>query len=169
MQEIVTSKLVDMAEVYPVYKKPTFTTIPRSLKSGASRIPPQDKSEAIVVHDNTGKQKKSSSQHTRSEKVKANIKGKQLGKDKKKICVLCQQFGGNPNYHTAKDCYRHKVITPSKTQTPYKHPTGGHMSMEDLYTSNLKLTKKLKKYKKQKGKHRIAYKLESLDSDSDAS
>eukprot|EP00957_Ditylum_brightwellii_P118460 9034896-Ditylum_brightwellii.AAC.1 len=55
-------------------------------------------------------------------KVKANAKSKLPDKDKRKICVLCQQFGGNPNHHTAKDCYRHK------------------------------LTKKLKKYKEQKGK-----------------
>eukprot|EP00957_Ditylum_brightwellii_P051360 3895314-Ditylum_brightwellii.AAC.1 len=57
----------------------------------------------------------------------------------------------------------------SKTQTPRKHPTGDHMSMEDLYTSNLKITKKLKKYKKQKGKRRSSYESESLDSDSDSS
>eukprot|EP00957_Ditylum_brightwellii_P136229 10389367-Ditylum_brightwellii.AAC.2 len=61
------------------------------------------KSETIVVDDDTDKQKKSSSQCTKSAKAKANAKGKPPGKDKKKICVLCQQFGGNPNYHTAKD------------------------------------------------------------------
>eukprot|EP00957_Ditylum_brightwellii_P160822 12243452-Ditylum_brightwellii.AAC.1 len=84
--------------------------------------------------------------------------------DEKKICVLCQQFGGNPNYRTAKDCYRHKVIMSSKMQAPHKHPAGDHMSMEDLYISNLKLTKKLKKYKR-KGKHIRSYASESSDSD----
>eukprot|EP00957_Ditylum_brightwellii_P206665 15349419-Ditylum_brightwellii.AAC.1 len=69
---------------------------------------------------------------------------------------------GNPNYHTAKDCYRHKVIASSKMQAPCKHSTGDHMSMEDLYASNLKLTKKLKKFKKQKGKRRSSYELESF-------
>eukprot|EP00957_Ditylum_brightwellii_P036450 2760618-Ditylum_brightwellii.AAC.1 len=54
-------------------------------------------------------------------------------------------------------------------QTPCKCPTGDHMSMEDLYASNLKLTKKLKKYKKQKGKRRSSYESESLDSDSEFS
>eukprot|EP00957_Ditylum_brightwellii_P094873 7225472-Ditylum_brightwellii.AAC.1 len=113
----------------------------------------KQKSETIIVDDNTNKQKKSSSQHTKSAKPKASAKGKPPGKDKKKICVLCQKFGDNPNYHTAKDCYRHKVITSSKMQAPRKHPAGDHMSIEDRYASNLKLTKKLKKYKK-KGKHR---------------
>eukprot|EP00957_Ditylum_brightwellii_P015350 1155409-Ditylum_brightwellii.AAC.1 len=95
------------------------------------------------------------------------MKGKLPGKDKKKTCVLCQQFGGNPNYHTHKACYRHKVITSSKMQAPCKHPAGDHMSMKDLYASNLKLTKKLKKYKR-KGKRRSSYASESLDSDSDS-
>eukprot|EP00957_Ditylum_brightwellii_P079573 6050323-Ditylum_brightwellii.AAC.1 len=128
----------------------------------------KQKSNTVVVDANTDEQKKSSSQRTKSAKVKANAKGKPPGKDKKKICVLCQQFGGNHNYHTAKDCYRHKVIMSSKTQTPCKRSTGDHMSMEDLYASNLKLTKKLKKFKKQKGKHRSSYVLESLGSDSDS-
>eukprot|EP00957_Ditylum_brightwellii_P160375 12208823-Ditylum_brightwellii.AAC.1 len=102
----------------------------------------KQKSETIVVDDDTDKEKKSSSQRTKNAKAKANTKGKPPGKDKKKICVLCQQFGGNPNYHTTKDCYMHKVIVSSKTQTPRKRSTGDHMSMEDLYASNLKLTKK---------------------------
>eukprot|EP00957_Ditylum_brightwellii_P087022 6623925-Ditylum_brightwellii.AAC.1 len=76
---------------------------------------------------------------------------------------------GDPNYHTAKDCYRHKVVMSCKMQTPCKHPAGDHMSMEDLYASNLKPTNKLKKYKKQKGKCKSSYELESLDSDSDSS
>eukprot|EP00957_Ditylum_brightwellii_P077270 5872146-Ditylum_brightwellii.AAC.1 len=129
----------------------------------------KQKSKTIAVDDNADKQKKSSSQCTKSAKAKANTKGKPLGKDKKKICVLGQQFGGNPNYHTANDCYRHKVITSSKMQTLRKCSTGDHMSMEDLYTSNLKLTKKLKKFKKQKGKRRSSYELESLDADSGSS
>eukprot|EP00957_Ditylum_brightwellii_P018437 1387232-Ditylum_brightwellii.AAC.1 len=129
----------------------------------------KQKSETIVVDDDTDKQKKSSSQRTKSAKAKINAKGKPPGKDKKKTCVLCWQFGGNPDFHTAKDCYRHKVITSCKMQTPHKRPAGDHMSMEYLYTSNLKLTKKLKKYKKQKGKHKSSYELESSDSDSDSS
>eukprot|EP00957_Ditylum_brightwellii_P093367 7109548-Ditylum_brightwellii.AAC.1 len=112
----------------------------------------KQKSKAIIVDDNTDKQKQSSNQRTKSAKAKTNAKGKLSGKDKNKFYVLCQQFEGNPNYHTAKDCYRHKAITSSKMQTSHKCPAGDHMSMEDLYTSNLKLIKKLKKYKKQKGK-----------------
>eukprot|EP00957_Ditylum_brightwellii_P191246 14562129-Ditylum_brightwellii.AAC.1 len=99
----------------------------------------KQKSKTIVGDDNTDKQKKSSSQHTKSAKAIANAKGKLPGKDKKKICVLCQQFVGNPNYYTSKDCYRHKVITSFKMQTPCKHSTGDHISIEDLYASNLKL------------------------------
>ena len=53
-------------------------------------------------------------------------------------------------------------------KTPCKHPAGDHMSMEDLYASKLKLTKKLKKYKS-KGKRKDSYVSESLDSDSDSS
>eukprot|EP00957_Ditylum_brightwellii_P191232 14561170-Ditylum_brightwellii.AAC.1 len=64
--------------------------------------------------------------------------------------------------------YKHKVITSSKTQTPCKHPAGDYMSVEVLYASNLKLTKKLKKYKS-KDKCRSSYMSESLDSDSDFS
>eukprot|EP00957_Ditylum_brightwellii_P155727 11856033-Ditylum_brightwellii.AAC.1 len=102
----------------------------------------------IIVDGNTDRQKKFSSQCTKSAKSKASVKDKAPGKDKKKICVLCQQFGGNPNHHTAKDCYRHKVITSSMMQAPCKGPAGDHMSMKNLYVSHLKLTKKLKKYKK---------------------
>eukprot|EP00957_Ditylum_brightwellii_P199408 15199142-Ditylum_brightwellii.AAC.1 len=105
----------------------------------------KQKSKTIIVDDDNGEQKKSSSHCTKSAKSKTSVKGKPPGEDKKKICVLCQQFGGNPNYHTVKDCYRHKVIMSSKIQTPRKHPAGDHISMEDLYASNLKLTKKLKK------------------------
>eukprot|EP00957_Ditylum_brightwellii_P092989 7079947-Ditylum_brightwellii.AAC.1 len=53
-------------------------------------------------------------------------------------------------------------------QTQCKHPSGNHMSIEDLYASNLKLTERLKKYRK-KGKRKSSYELESLDSDSDSS
>eukprot|EP00957_Ditylum_brightwellii_P109604 8359890-Ditylum_brightwellii.AAC.1 len=112
----------------------------------------KQKSKTIIVDDNNDKQKKSSSHCTNSATSKTNANGKSPGKDKKKICVLCQQFGGNPNYHTTKDCYRHKVNMPPKMQTEHEHPAGDHTSMEDLYTFNLKLTKRLKKYKK-KGKH----------------
>eukprot|EP00957_Ditylum_brightwellii_P028623 2162666-Ditylum_brightwellii.AAC.1 len=137
-------------KTHPICKKPTFTIILGS----HTRFPAPGNNptvddelcnilyqmtETIVVDDNTDKRKKSSSQHTKSAKAKSNAKGKLPGKDKKKICVICQQFEGNANYHTAKDCYRHK------------------------------LTKKLKKFKKQKGKHRSSYELESLDSDSDSS
>eukprot|EP00957_Ditylum_brightwellii_P050853 3856525-Ditylum_brightwellii.AAC.1 len=104
----------------------------------------KQKSKTIVVDDDTDKQNKSSSKCTKSVKSKTNAKGKPHGKDKKKICILFQQFGRNPNYHTAKDSYRHKVITSSKMQAPHKRPTGNHMSMEDLYASNLKLTKRPK-------------------------
>eukprot|EP00957_Ditylum_brightwellii_P082192 6249763-Ditylum_brightwellii.AAC.1 len=128
----------------------------------------KQKSKTIVVDDNNDTQKKSSNHCTKSAKAKANAKGKPPRKERKKVCVLCQQFGGNPNYHTAKDCYRHKVITSSKMQNQCKCPPGDHMSMEDLYTSNLKLTKRLKKYKK-KGKCKSSYELESSDSDSDSS
>eukprot|EP00957_Ditylum_brightwellii_P147635 11243081-Ditylum_brightwellii.AAC.1 len=68
----------------------------------------KQKSKVIVVDDDNNTRKKSSSQRTKSAKAETSVKGKLPGKDKKKICVLCQQFGGNPNYHTAKDCYRHK-------------------------------------------------------------
>eukprot|EP00957_Ditylum_brightwellii_P131767 10048460-Ditylum_brightwellii.AAC.1 len=111
----------------------------------------KQKSKTIVVDDDNEKQKKSSSHFTKSAKSKANAKGKPPGEDKKKICVLCQKFGGNNNYHIAKDCYRHKVITSSKIQTQRKRPAGDHMSIEDLHASNMKLTKRLKKYRK-KGK-----------------
>eukprot|EP00957_Ditylum_brightwellii_P203762 15336084-Ditylum_brightwellii.AAC.1 len=114
----------------------------------------KQKSKTIVVDDNTDKQKKSSSQRTTSAKATANTKVKPPGKDKEKICVLGQQ---------------HKLIASSKMQTQHKHPVGDHMSMEDLYASNLKQTKQLKKYKKQKGKHKSSYELESLDSDYDSS
>eukprot|EP00957_Ditylum_brightwellii_P005316 405692-Ditylum_brightwellii.AAC.1 len=69
----------------------------------------KQKSKTIVVDDDNDEQKKFSSHHTKSAKAKANVKGKPPGKERKKVCVLCQQFGGNPNYHTAKDCYRHKA------------------------------------------------------------
>eukprot|EP00957_Ditylum_brightwellii_P002735 210043-Ditylum_brightwellii.AAC.1 len=57
----------------------------------------------------------------------------------------------------------------SKTQTPHKRPAGDHVSIEDLCVSNLKLTKKLKKYKKQRGKRKGSYESESSDSDSNSS
>eukprot|EP00957_Ditylum_brightwellii_P181008 13789819-Ditylum_brightwellii.AAC.1 len=57
----------------------------------------KQKSKTIIVDDNTDKQQKSSSQCTKSVKSKASVKGKLPGKDSKKICVLCQQLGGNPN------------------------------------------------------------------------
>eukprot|EP00957_Ditylum_brightwellii_P013651 1029107-Ditylum_brightwellii.AAC.1 len=128
----------------------------------------KQKSETIVVNDDNNKQKKSNSHCTKSAKAKTNAKGKPPGKDRKKICVLCQQLGENPNYCTAKVCYRHKVITSSKTQTQHKCPADDHMSMEDLYASNLKPTKRLKKYRK-KGKCKSSYASESSDSDSDSS
>eukprot|EP00957_Ditylum_brightwellii_P182685 13915226-Ditylum_brightwellii.AAC.1 len=104
----------------------------------------KQKFKTIVVDDNNDEQKKSSSHHTKNAKANANGKGKLHGKDKKKTCVLCQQFGRNPNYRIAKDCYRHKVITPSNMQPQRKPPAGDHMSMKDLYASNLKLIKRLK-------------------------
>eukprot|EP00957_Ditylum_brightwellii_P052749 3998432-Ditylum_brightwellii.AAC.1 len=41
-----------------------------------------------------------------------------------------------------------KSKLPSKEKMTYKCPSGDHMNVEDLYTSNLKHTKKLKKYKR---------------------
>eukprot|EP00957_Ditylum_brightwellii_P208702 15358589-Ditylum_brightwellii.AAC.1 len=96
----------------------------------------KQKSKTIVVDDNSNKQKKASSQCTKSAKAKENAKGKLPGKDKRKTCDICHQFGGNPNHCTAKDCYRHKFITNNKSHML--------MNVEDLYASNLKLTKKLK-------------------------
>eukprot|EP00957_Ditylum_brightwellii_P001775 136648-Ditylum_brightwellii.AAC.1 len=78
-----------------------------------------------------------------SARSKTSVKDKPPGEDKNKICILCQQLGGNPNYRTAKDCYRCKVIMPSKMQAPCKCPACSYRSMEDLYASNLKLAKKL--------------------------
>eukprot|EP00957_Ditylum_brightwellii_P175086 13330833-Ditylum_brightwellii.AAC.1 len=103
----------------------------------------KQKSETKIVDDDTDKQKKSSSQHTKSAKAKANAKDKLPGRDKRR--------------------------SVSYIQTPHTHPASDHMSMEDLYTSKLKLTKKLKKYKKQRGKRKSSYESESLDSDSDSS
>eukprot|EP00957_Ditylum_brightwellii_P084837 6450596-Ditylum_brightwellii.AAC.1 len=65
-----------------------------------------------------------------SVKAKGSAKGKLPVKDKRKTCILCQQFGGNPNHHTAKDCYRHKVISNNKSQTSRKCPTGDPMNVE---------------------------------------
>eukprot|EP00957_Ditylum_brightwellii_P128201 9778007-Ditylum_brightwellii.AAC.1 len=48
----------------------------------------KQKSETIIVDDNTDEQKKSSSQSTKSTKAKTRAKGKLLGKDKKEICIL---------------------------------------------------------------------------------
>eukprot|EP00957_Ditylum_brightwellii_P064838 4918829-Ditylum_brightwellii.AAC.1 len=79
-----------------------------------------------------------------------------------RACILYEQFGGNPNYHTTKNCHRHKAISEK-----CKDPTSNNMSVEDLYASNLKLAKKLKKYKEKKCKNK--YVLVSSDSDSGSS
>eukprot|EP00957_Ditylum_brightwellii_P118952 9072662-Ditylum_brightwellii.AAC.1 len=65
-----------------------------------------------------------------------------------RTCILYQQCGGNPNYLTAKNCYGHKMISEK-----CKHPTNNSITVKDLYTSNLKLSKKPNKYKK-KGKQK---------------
>eukprot|EP00957_Ditylum_brightwellii_P099818 7605268-Ditylum_brightwellii.AAC.1 len=124
-------------------------------------------SKTIVVDDGTDKQKKSSSQCTKSAKSETSAKGKLPGKDKKDLFPMSAVWE-SPNYCTAKDCYRHKVIMLSKMQTSCKCPTGDHMSMEDLHASNLKLAKKLKKYKK-KGKCKSTHVSESSNFDSDSS
>eukprot|EP00957_Ditylum_brightwellii_P088319 6727514-Ditylum_brightwellii.AAC.1 len=142
MQKIMKCKPVDMVEgkfdlVEPLLKGYALTHWLKYKQIELLKIVKQ-KHEAIVVDDNFDKQKKSSSQNTNSANSKANTKGKLPSKEKMKTCILCQQFEGYPNYHTAKDCYRHKV---SKTQTSCKHPAGDHTNVEDLYVSNLNLTK----------------------------
>eukprot|EP00957_Ditylum_brightwellii_P210252 15364743-Ditylum_brightwellii.AAC.1 len=60
---------------------------------------------------------------------------------------------------------KHKVISNSKPQIQRKRLACEHMNVEDLHASNLKLSKKQKKYKR-KGKCRSTYASESSDSDS---
>ena len=77
-----------------------------------------------------------------------------------RFCVLCQTFGGNPRSHDMKQCQRHKVITETR-----KRKSDEHMSVEELYATSKKLSRKEKKLKK---KHRQTYESESSsDSDSD--
>eukprot|EP00957_Ditylum_brightwellii_P071904 5465165-Ditylum_brightwellii.AAC.1 len=58
-----------------------------------------------MVDDNSDNNKKLSSHHNHNVKAKGSAKGK-LPKDLEdsklpnKFCMLCQQFGGNPNYHS---------------------------------------------------------------------
>eukprot|EP00957_Ditylum_brightwellii_P212357 15367198-Ditylum_brightwellii.AAC.6 len=72
--------------------------------------------------------------------------------------MLCKQFGRNPTMHNTKDCRMYMV-------TSRNFPASDYMTVSDLQASNLKLSKKLEKYKKK----RCKYEPDSLDSDSDSS
>ena len=54
--------------------------------------------------------------------------------------MLCKQFGGAETTHNTKDCKHYKVTT----EKHFKE-SSEHMSIHELYVSNQKLTKKLKK------------------------
>eukprot|EP00957_Ditylum_brightwellii_P130400 9947453-Ditylum_brightwellii.AAC.1 len=60
-----------------------------------------------------------------------------------KFCVLCKQFDGAETTHNTKDCKQHKTTT----EKCFKK-SSEHMSIHELYMSNQKLTKKLKKLQK---------------------
>eukprot|EP00957_Ditylum_brightwellii_P038236 2890772-Ditylum_brightwellii.AAC.1 len=60
---------------------------------------------------------------------------------------LKQKFNSAKETHNTKDCKRHKVITEKRS---FKR-SSEHMSVHELYASNQKLTRKLKKLQK-KGK-----------------
>jgi hypothetical protein len=129
------------------------------------------KSETITVDDdsdeNDNKSKSSrGDNNTNKKNDKRNAKGKakSAGPVKKahnkRFCVLCQTYGGNPRTHDTKYCKHHKVITETRKQSGDEH-----MSVEELFATSKKLSKKLKKLKK---KRKRTYESESSsDSDSD--
>eukprot|EP00957_Ditylum_brightwellii_P015858 1194327-Ditylum_brightwellii.AAC.1 len=86
--------------------------------------------------------KRSGKQNTH--KKKSHFSGQP--KHGNKLCVLCKQLGSAETTHNTKDCKHHKVIMEKCFKKSSKR-----MSVHELFASNQKLTKKLKKLQK-KGK-----------------